>query len=598
MDKAWQAIQDNDNDDIGYQHQPGAVEQRKKLEQAGNLHWVHYLVVALSILLTLGAWYFSKQQILQKVEQQFVREVELTIEQIKERMALYENALWGGVSLIDSNGSEVSYQQWSAYANSLHIEQTYPGINGIGVIVYIKPHELVGYLQKMREIRPGYQIFPKHNKQEFWPITYIEPEQPNRQAVGLDIAFEKNRYASIIKARDSGQAQLTGPIALVQDAKQTPGFLFYTPFYLDGRKPTTVNERQQYIKGVTYAPFIMSKLMQGTLAEHKRHVAVRITDNSEALYHDSQTDPDPMFKKKIIVPMYGRQWHFDIRSNLSFRQAVDSSQPNFILIGGLIIDGLLLGLFIFLSRANRTALFYADQMTAELKTKTRNLEKSNRDLEEFSYVASHDLKSPLNAIKQLAGWLEEDCVEFLPDSSRGHLKLLKQRSERMMTLLNDLLAYARIGSQVYDNEEINLKEMSIEIFTFLDAPNEFSCTAPDVQLKIARIPFDFAMRNLISNAIKHHDKSTGKITISYQKKTGFHQIRVQDDGPGIPPALHKKAMEMFQTLRPRDQVEGSGMGLAMVNKFTEHQGGKLTIDSDGSRGTGIILLWPREELPD
>ncbi|WDE14547.1 CHASE domain-containing protein [Thalassomonas haliotis] len=584
--------------DIGCQKQPGAIDQRKKLEQAGNLHWVHYLVVALSILLTLGAWYFSKQQVLQKVEQQFDREAQQTIELIKERMELYENALWGGVSLIDSNGSEISHQQWSAYANSLHIEKTYPGINGIGVIFNIQPHQLAAYLQKIRQSRPGYQIFPEHNKQEFWPVTYIEPERPNRKAVGLDMAFERNRYASIIKARDSGEAQLTGPITLVQDARQTPGFLFYTPFYLNARKPTTLAARQQYIKGVTYAPFIMSKLMQGTLAEHKRYVAVRITDNSEELYYDSQSDPEPMFKKKTIVPMYGRQWHFDIRSNLNFRQAVDNSQPNFILIGGLIIDSLLLGLFIFLSRANRTALFYADQMTAELETKTRNLEKSNRDLEEFSYVASHDLKSPLNAIKQLVGWLEEDCIEFLPDSSRGHLKLLKQRSERMMTLLNDLLAYARIGSQIYDNEDVNLREMSAEIFTFLDAPDGFSCSAPDISIKIARIPFDFVMRNLISNAIKHHDRATGKITVSYQKKTGFHQFRIQDDGPGIPPPLHKKAMEMFQTLRPRDQVEGSGMGLAMVNKFAEHQGGQLTIESDGGRGTGIVILWPMEKLLD
>ena len=597
MNKAWQTLEHAESH-IGFDEQSDAVEQRKKLVQAGNLHWVHYLVVGLSILLTLGAWYFSKQQVLQKVEQQFDREAQQTIEQIKERMALYENALWGGVSLIDSNPGEISYQQWSAYASSLHIEKTYPGINGIGVIFNIKPQQLAAYLQKVRQNRPGYQIFPEHNKNEYWPITYIEPEQPNRQAVGLDMAFERNRYASIIKARDTGQAQVTGPITLVQDAKQTPGFLFYTPFYQEGKKPSTVKERQQYIKGATYAPFIMSKLMQGTLAEHKRHVAVRITDSSELLYDDSQTDPEPMFKKKTTVPMYGRQWHFDIRSTLSFRQAVDSSQPNFILVGGIIIDSLLLGLFILLSRANRTALSYADQMTAELESKTRNLEKSNRDLEEFSYVASHDLKSPLNAIKQLVSWLEEDCSEFIPECSKGHLKLLKQRSERMMTLLNDLLAYARIGSLIYEYEEVDLKTMSDDIFTFLDAPEGFSCSAPEVKLKVARIPFDFVMRNLIANAIKHHDKNSGEIVISYQQKRGFYQIRVQDDGPGIPPQLHKKAMEMFQTLRPRDQVEGSGMGLAMVNKFIEHQGGTLTIDSDGGRGTGIVLLWPMKNMPD
>ena len=97
---------------------------------------------------------------------------------------------------------------------------------------------------------------------------------------------------------------------------------------------------------------------------------------------------------------------------------------------------------------------------------------------------------------------------------------------------------------------------------------------------------------MLSNAIKHHDNSTGNISVTIESNTGFYQFRIQDDGPGIAPNLHKKALEMFQTLQPRDKVEGSGMGLAMVKRIIEHYGGTLTIDSNGERGTGMIIKWP------
>ena len=100
------------------------------------------------------------------------------------------------------------------------------------------------------------------------------------------------------------------------------------------------------------------------------------------------------------------------------------------------------------------------------------------------------------------------------------------------------------------------------------------------------------LRNLISNAIKHHDKTSGHIEVLYKEENGMHHICVKDDGPGIPQALFDKALEMFQTLKPRDKVEGSGMGLSLSKKTIEHYGGTLTIESDGVNGTSVIIIWP------
>lgn len=576
------------------------TQQRQKLIEAGNMHWFHWFIVGLSVVVTFAAWYISSEQIEKSAEERFQRESEQVVDLVKERMALYENALWGAVAMVDSKKGEISYLQWLDYSSSLKIDEVYPGINGIGVIFNIQPEQMDAFLTREKVWRPNFKLHPEHNETEFWPITYIEPTDANRKAIGLDMAFETNRYTGIKKARDTGKAQLTGPITLVQDSKKTPGFLFYAPFYQQGSKPDSIEQRRKNIVGVTYAPFIMYKLMQGTLAAHNRHVSIKINDAGELLYEDSgnsedEIDPVPLFQTSANIQLYGREWAFNIASNLSFREASSSNQPAFILVGGLVIDSLLLGLFLFLSRANRRALAYADKMTEQVKKHAENLEKSNRDLEQFAYIASHDLKSPLNAIQKLVSWIEEDMGDDIPESSKEHLVLLRGRSSRMSKLLDDLLDYSRVGFYNFTIEPVELDELVNDIIDLIDKPEGFSINFENASLLIARTPMHIVLRNIISNAIKHHDKETGTIQISYEALSGFHYLRIQDDGPGIPPDMHDKAVEMFQTMKPRDHVEGSGMGLALSKRITEHYGGDLSIDSDGGRGTCIVISWPATE---
>lgn len=572
--------------------------ERQKLIDSSRFHGVHWLILALSSILTVGAWYIASEQVNKRIAERFERESLHVIELVKERMQLYEHALWGAVAHIDATELEIDNNQWQNYSQSLRIDKTYPGINGLGVIYNIKKDQRLSFIEKHKKNRPDFIVHPSHNAYELWPITFIEPLITNKQAVGLDVAFEENRYLGVKKARDTGLAQLTGPITLVQDAKKTPGFLFYAPFYKKGMSHTTVSERQAAIEGVAYAPFIMSKLISGTLAVNQRHVSIKISDEGKSLYNDmdntlaDRIDPQPLFSKRFDVDFYGRKWQVTINSNLNFRHASGSNQPYFILAGGVVIDLLLLALFIVLSRSNKQALIYADEITRELKIKTTRLTKSNQDLEQFAYVASHDLKSPLNAMRKLVSWISEDCENILPDSSKEHLKLLNNRSERMNKLLDDLLDYARIGRHEFKAKPLDLKATANDIFSLLDHPIGFKLSVEKQVLLLPRTPIEVVLRNLISNAIKHHDKTEGHIQIHYKAVNDMHVISVEDDGPGIPVELFDKAVEMFQTLRPRDKVEGSGMGLSLSKKTVEHYGGSLTIQSDGIRGTTIVISWP------
>ncbi|WP_018693787.1 sensor histidine kinase [Algicola sagamiensis] len=228
----------------------------------------------------------------------------------------------------------------------------------------------------------------------------------------------------------------------------------------------------------------------------------------------------------------------------------------------------------------------------ELAKKQEELERSNQELEEFAFIASHDLKAPANAIRKIVDWLEEDCYEVLSPESKSHFSLLKKRSDRMLMLLEDLLMYSRVGRKHYDIEAVSLATTAKEIFYLLSDSQNFTLECMDANLEIQRTPFELVLRNLISNAIKHHHQASGKISITVELLEDAYEFYIQDDGPGIPESLHHKAMDIFQTLQPRDKVEGSGIGLAFVKKTVENYGGQVRIDSDSQHGTCMIITWP------
>ena len=230
---------------------------------------------------------------------------------------------------------------------------------------------------------------------------------------------------------------------------------------------------------------------------------------------------------------------------------------------------------------------------------TIELQRSNRELDDFAYVASHDLKAPLRAIDNLSKWVWEDCGAQLPPESRQHLELLQQRVQRMEQLLNDLLEYSRAGREQASSVEVNIEQLVSDIVDLISPPAsmnfEISSKVPVVCLQ--KVPLEQVLRNLIGNAIKHHNRQDGKVTISARTIAGnFLQIAVQDDGPGIEKQHHERIFEMFKTLRPRDVVEGSGIGLAVVRKLVQHVGGNILLESQPGAGSTFSFSWPYESV--
>ncbi|MGD0297460.1 MAG: ATP-binding protein [Bryobacteraceae bacterium] len=226
------------------------------------------------------------------------------------------------------------------------------------------------------------------------------------------------------------------------------------------------------------------------------------------------------------------------------------------------------------------------------------LREANADLEQFAFLASHDLRAPLRVISNASQWLEEDLAEHLTDETREHLTLMRSRISRMDKLLEDLLAYSRIGRATDGRyTEIISGDLLMDDVRALLSTEDFTLrVSPGFRdIQVCRMPLQQILMNLVGNAVKHHDKKKGFIDVTVEDAGEAYCFAVKDDGPGIPLRFHDEIFKMFQTLKPKDQVEGSGMGLAVVRKALEVFGGRLQLESAEGQGSTFRFTWPKQQ---
>lgn len=244
---------------------------------------------------------------------------------------------------------------------------------------------------------------------------------------------------------------------------------------------------------------------------------------------------------------------------------------------------------------------------SNLRLQTESLSKANEDLtqanqflDDFARVASHDLRTPLRAIASLADWISEDSAHELSEESQENLQLIRARVVRMRPLLNDLLAYHRASEYQGLAQSIQCGEFLSRVVDDCAPPESFNIKiSTDVDSFYALVtPLETCLRNLVGNAIKHHNRTQGTVWIGCEKEADHVRFTIRDDGPGIPAEFHGEIFKMFQKLESRDEVEGSGIGLALVKRITSIHGAEIELDSNPS-GSTFYLRWPigTEELP-
>ena len=235
----------------------------------------------------------------------------------------------------------------------------------------------------------------------------------------------------------------------------------------------------------------------------------------------------------------------------------------------------------------------AEERKAELLIE---LEKINKELKDFAYIVSHDLKAPLRGIMTLANWISTDYADKLDEDGKEQVSLLVSRVDRMHNLIDGILQYSRVGRVQEEKVQVNLQELVPDIIDMIAPPENIAINIenelPIVTSEKTRITQVF--QNLLSNAIKYMDKPQGQITVSCAEEIGLWKFSVADNGPGIEEKHFEKIFQMFQTLSPKDEFESTGVGLTVVQKIVEMYGGRIWVESKLGEGSAFHFTLPQQ----
>ncbi|MEM7592167.1 MAG: CHASE3 domain-containing protein [Cyanobacteria bacterium P01_A01_bin.83] len=229
----------------------------------------------------------------------------------------------------------------------------------------------------------------------------------------------------------------------------------------------------------------------------------------------------------------------------------------------------------------------------DLQAINQLLAERNQELDQFTYIVSHDLKAPLRGIFNLSTWIEEDLTGKIDQDTVKNLALLRSRVARMDNFIDGLLKYARVGRHKEAKTTVDVQQLLHEIIDSLVPPPKFKIDIKDKMpvLQTEALLLQQVFSNLISNAIKHHHRDDGMIEILAQEKGSYYQFAIVDNGVGIAPKYQEKIFAIFQTLTAKDNKESTGIGLSIVKKIINNQGGKIWLDSELGRGTTFYFTW-------
>jgi light-regulated signal transduction histidine kinase (bacteriophytochrome) len=282
---------------------------------------------------------------------------------------------------------------------------------------------------------------------------------------------------------------------------------------------------------------------------------------------------------------------------LSERQAASEHKRVITFISLACTLALASMLFVALFHGIRGEMNTRESLVAELQNKAKLLEESNKELESFSYSVSHDLRAPLRAIDGFALMLEEDYAGKLDAEGRRFLTVIRENTNRMGALVDDLLAFSRLGRQSVSKSEVNVDGLVREVVD--EALRAHNGTVPriDIQdLPSARADQGLLRQvwvNLVSNAIKYSSKSAlPSVSVSGQRSPAGATYVIKDNGVGFNMAYAEKLFGVFQRLHRADEFEGTGVGLAIVHRIISRHGGRIWADGKVNEGATFSFTLP------
>ncbi|MGB5467074.1 MAG: CHASE domain-containing protein [Sedimenticolaceae bacterium] len=533
--------------------------------------------------------------------------------------------------------------------------QRFPGIRALVWAPVVSAAERAGFVTRargsyppfqIREFKPGGKGVESGDRRYHYPVLYVQPFASNKATLGADLASDPMISKLLQQAEFAQTPQVSSAISL--DGADAAEKSFVVAIAVssedesaeDGHGPPAA--RGGPIRGFALGAFGIRDIVEQGLSNTRPggidlHFYRDDTDGVAPLLYThlsrlrvssgrstSEEDTDLTFSEHITVG--GEQWRV-VCNPAPGRFEINLFTSWIILAGGMAFTALLtVYLATIVGRTRRVRLEVEDR-TAQLReavaalnrevgerksaeqqlqnlnerleqhiaSRTAEAERRAQYLEQFAYVASHDLKAPLRAVSNLAQWIEEDLDKKLNDSSREQLSLLRDRVRRMHDLIEGLLEYSRVGRTGAQEEMVDTRELIEETIDSLLPPKGFKIRIRGDMptLRADRLQLGQVFANLLSNSLKHHGGEKGKIRVAVENLGELHEFSVCDDGAGIAPEYHDKVFLMFQTLGSSDMGGSTGIGLALVKKIVEEHGGRIRLESAVGEGTCVFFTWPK-----
>jgi len=562
--------------------------------------------------------YLKLENIAKQVSIRFQDAIDLSVNDLQALQAFYS-----------SNVDRFSAREFDHYMDIIDVENS-SHIQALSWVPLVKHNQRSAFEQSIKKHYPSFeitersqanQLIKSNDKSYYTPVTFIRPYQVNKAAQGFDLSSNLTRLASLEYASQSGEMTATAKITLVQEKQDSYGFLIIAPVYEALIRDAVKAPIEQELIGFVTGVFRINNLMKNAQVQASQEgLELTLVDTDPIHGGRLYGTEDKQADFKFIIDIPDRQWRLNVSLGPDLYNEINKpaiTYWGFVL--GIVISVLLGVCFYVLhlavlrsmenSELSKQLQIQNNELENKVKVRTKaiahqntllnihvdELARSNKDLDDFAYVASHDLKAPLRGIDQLAQWTIEDIEEGNISEVSENLTLLRSRVHRLETLLDDLLMYSRANKQEHSVSQINSKVVVEETFLLIAPPEHFSLSINGnmPSFSTAKSPFSQVMLNLLQNSLKHHDKSMGHIEVSCDEQEYFYKFSIADDGPGIPDKHHQHIFKMFTTLKPRDEVEGSGMGLALINKIVEHYHGRVELDSTLGKGSTFSFTWPK-----
>ncbi|TDM09286.1 MAG: hypothetical protein C4K60_08320 [Ideonella sp. MAG2] len=403
-----------------------------------------WIILVISLGLTALAWCLSRSFSQDEAEQRFERRTDDVHRRLEQRLATHEGALRGGVALFSAQGGEVSRAQWQRYVSTLQVAKHYPGIQGLGVAQRILPGQLPAHEQAVGAEGFAHDAAkPATLRETDSAIVFMGPlVGRNFKALSVDMMSDATQRAAMLRAAESGQAALSGPVTLAQEGGKNGqrGFLLYLPVYQGGAVPSTVQARQAQLWGWVYAPLRVQDLMHGVLGAEVDHMHLQLHDGPArpegSLFYaslgESSEHPAPLSRQRTLE-VAGQAW-----TAIYEAKTTDSSfattQSNIVALTGLGIDVLLFWTLRILARRKQQVERDALAQSTQARERTAWLDAvsdlspngvlvfERHDDNTFRLVFTNPAFSDLFGLRpdDLTGLSEEAVDEWL-DGLRGEL---------------------------------------------------------------------------------------------------------------------------------------------------------------------------------